>query len=219
MVDLKLYEAQVVDIDDKDKQGKIKIRILPEHKDVQDNVLPWAIPFLSIMSNKEFENDLVQKDSIVYVLVDPLFKRFYYISNKFFYTVFKYSTIENTLSKASEISNKEYKNIKFRLYEDGGLEFHNKQDGSHGFIHKSGSYTIFDKDGNIYLNSNLNKIKIYNTMANLKDMLDNIYSVLINLCTPGNLIGNNGAPVVYTQATTDLTNLNLDKNKLSNLMK
>jgi len=171
MVELQLYEALVVDIDDETKKRRVKVRILPEHKDVKESDLPWASPYFTIHSKKEFENDLPIKDSVVGVFVDKLFKRFYYTSNKFFYDMFDYSKVDSVLSKASSISNKDYKNIKFRLYEDGGLEFHNKSDGSHGFIHKSGSYSVFDKDGKLFIKAdeiNYNDNKITASSTSLK---------------------------------------------------
>ncbi len=160
MLNLKLYEAKIIDTEDSTKKRLVKIRILPEHIDVRDSDLPWAAPFTSVHSADEMENDLPQKDSIIYVLVDSLFKRFYYLQGKFFYNLFDYSKVESALSNASSISDKNYNNIKFRLYEDGGLEFHNKKDGSHGFIHKSGSYSIFDKDGNCILDVGSKEVKI-----------------------------------------------------------
>jgi len=160
MIELNLYEAIVVDTNDDTKKRRIKIRVLPEHKDVKASDLPWASPYYGIGSNDESENDLPIKDSIVGVFIDKYFKRFYYIGNKFFYDIFDFSVVDSAISKASEISNKDYKNIKFRLYVDGGLEFHNKQDGSHGFIHKSGSYSIFDADGNIISDSKSKDMKV-----------------------------------------------------------
>ncbi|MGD9678181.1 MAG: hypothetical protein AB7V16_07430 [Vulcanibacillus sp.] len=151
MVSLTLYEALVVDINDETKKRKVKVRLLPEHKDVKEVNLPWASPFTGANDELEFENDLPEKDSVVYILVDKYFKRFYYIGNKYFYNLFDYAKVEDSLSNASEVSNTDYKNIKFRLYPDGGLEFHNKIDGSHGFIHKSGNYSIFDSTGKVFI--------------------------------------------------------------------
>jgi len=149
-MDLSLYKAKVIDIDDKDKKGKIKIQVLPELKDVQVKDLPWALPFSSFNSSSVFSNSPLEVNSLIWVLIDPLWKRFYYIGNMYFYNLFDFDSVKNVLDSASEISNKDYKNLSFRMFQDGGLEFHNNSTGEHGFIHKSGSYSIFDKDGKIY---------------------------------------------------------------------
>ena len=147
MIDLKLYKAKVVSIDDKDKKGKVQIQILPELKDVATKDLPWAIPFSSANSVTVFSNDPPEEGSLIRVLVDQYWKRFYYLGNTLFYDVFNFDTVKGKLDSATELSNKDYKNLKFRMYKDGGVEFHNNSTGEHGFIHKSGSYIMFDKDG------------------------------------------------------------------------
>jgi hypothetical protein len=151
MLELNLYEAQVVDNDDPNKKGLVQIRVLPEQKDLQKSLLPWALPFSMRIEPNEFTNDLPENNSIIYVLIDKYWKRFYYQDNKYFSSLFDYSKVDVALSKATEITNKNYKDVRFKLYKDGGLEFHNKADGSHGFIHKSGSYSIFDKDGKCFI--------------------------------------------------------------------
>lgn len=149
-MELNLYDALVVSIDDKDKKGKIQIQILPEQKDVKKADLPWAIPFSSINSISILSLDLPEQNSMIRVLVDKYWRRFYYLSNRFFTELFDFSKIDSILGEVDEIANKDYKNLTFRLYLDGGLDFHNNNDGSHGFIHKSGAYSMFDKDGKIY---------------------------------------------------------------------
>ena len=106
-MELKLYTAKVIDIDDTDKKGKIQIRILPELKDVANNDLPWAIPFSSYNSSSIFSNDPLEVGSIIRVLVDKYWKRFYYIGNMSFYNIFNFDNVTSSLDQASEISNKE----------------------------------------------------------------------------------------------------------------
>lgn len=176
-MELNLFDAEVIDIDDEDKKGKIKIRILPNLKDVKENDLPWAIPFSSINSTTTMSNDLPEVGSIIRVLVDINWIRYYYLSNRFFYDIFDFDgKVKPALDNATEISDKEYKNIVFRLYLDGGLEFHNNSDGSHGFIHKSGSYSIFDKDGYIILNDkDGNLYKTSSSGVNFEDKNGNTF--------------------------------------------
>lgn len=152
MEDFKLYNATVIDTDDEDKQGKIKIRIQPYFEKIEEKGLPWAIPFIQDSTSKTLSNDLPSVGSTVRVLVSNNWKRFYYLGNRYFYNLFDFSKVSDKLSNLDNI-NTDYKNIIFRLFEDGSLTFHNISDGSHGFIQSSGSFVYFDKDGSIITSS------------------------------------------------------------------
>lgn len=152
MNDYELYDATVVDIDDEDKQGKIKIKIKPYFDGIDNDGLPWAIPFIQDSTSNTLSNDLPPINSTIRVLVSNNWKRFYYIGNRYFYNLFDFSKVSDKLSKLSNIDT-EYKNLKFRLFEDNSLTFHNIKDGSHGFIQSTGSYIYFDKNGSIITSS------------------------------------------------------------------
>lgn len=219
-MDLRLYQAQVIDIDDSDEQCGIVIKVLPEMKDVKQSDLPKAYPFSLHNSTHEFENDLPEVNSLIYVLIDKYWKRFYYLQNQFFYDFFKFSTITTALNKATEITNKDYKNIKFRLYADGGLEFHNKNDGSHGFIHKSGSYSIFDKDGNIIIDSDTKKVKVNGNAIELNgntkqfvtwtELNSALQSLILALNSHTHLVASVGAPTGPASASTPPITFSID---------
>lgn len=222
MKKFELYDAQVISVNDPDSKGKIQVKILPELKDVPNSNLPWAVPFFSHNSSSEFSNDLPIEGSLVRVLVSNKWKRFYYLSNRFFENLFNFNTVTSSLGKASEITGKNYVDLKFRMYKDGGLEFHNTNTGEHGFIHKSGSYNIFDSTGNIITNVSGNQWKLYGEYAGikvaLKTILKDINTILTHLNTSGNLTSPSGTVVVGT-AVTDLVTLNNDLTYLNNLMK
>lgn len=199
-----------MDNNDPDKRGKVLIRVLPEFKDVATSLLPWALPFFSKQSSDSMTNDLPDNESKIRIFVDKNWKRFYYFPNRFFETLFDFSSIETKLQTISGMDTT-YKNIKFRKYPDGGLEFHNTDNGEHGFIHKSGSYQWFDSDGNILLNTGTAKFKLNDAtnVGDLKDILKDLRTVLVDLLTPGNLT-NGGGPVVIGTVIPDnliLTNL------------
>jgi len=159
--ELILRKAKVIDINDSDKQGKVKIRILPDNDGITDeSLLPWAIPFFSHNSNKVMSNDLPEVNSNIRVLIRKDWQRFYYLGNRYHYSNFNFDTITSLLNNISSVDNKEYKNLVFRLYLDGSLDFHNNSTGEHGYIHSSGSYFFMDKDGYaIYEDSSGNEIK------------------------------------------------------------
>lgn len=197
-MEYKLFEATVIDIDDLDKQGKIKIKILPEQEGVFDEDLPWAIPFVSDCSNDVLSNNLPQVNSTIRVLVDALWKRFFYLPNMYFYGLWDFNKISSKLNNINNI-NKDYKNLHFHLYKDGSLQFHNDEDGSNGFINKNGSYSIFDKDGNIIMNVKVgSKFTLGNGTNHLGAILKELIQDLSELHTEGSPT-NHTSPTLTTQ--------------------
>ena len=146
--DLSLRTALVVSTDDKDKEGKIQISIESVSEGWRKDLLPWAIPLISNVSNGTMEMHLPKEGSQVWVLVDKYFKRFYYLSNRYFYNMFDFSKVSGLLNKCDKIDT-EYKNIDFKYYLDGTLLFHNNSDGSSGIITSQGTLIYIDKDGTL----------------------------------------------------------------------
>lgn len=205
MMDLKLYTASVVSIDDPSKKGKIQIKVLPELKDVQSDLLPWAVPFTMIQGAQTLSNDLPETGSTIRCLVNKSWKRFYYLPNRYFESIFDFTKISTTLGPIGVSST--YKDLKFRLYTDGGLEFHNNSTGEHGFIHKSGSYQVFTSSGEIKINGGpSSKIIITNGITDLKTELSSLIDKLNAFVTVG-------SPV--TQLTSPATQLALEASRLS----
>ena len=148
MFDLSLRTALVVSTDDKDKEGKIQISIESVSEGWRKDLLPWAIPLISNVADGTMEMHLPKEGSQVWVLVDKYFKRFYYLSNRYFYNLFDFSKVSGLLDKCDKI-NTEYKNIDFKYYLDGTLLFHNNSDGSSGIITSQGTLIYIDKDGTL----------------------------------------------------------------------
>jgi len=216
--DLTFKQAIVISVDEATSKGGIRIKILPELKDVPDDKCPIAYPFFSYNSENELSNDMPEENSIIRVLVNECFTIFYYLPNQIFSSLFDYASVTTKLGDAPEISGTDYKDLKFRMYRDGGLEFHNKETVEHGFIHSSGSYVAMDEDGNIIVNGAGNKLKVYNDTINLKEILDDIQGIIKNIITPSNLIDGEGKPVTYSQVGTDLPLIIQDETKISNLL-
>ena len=148
MFNLTLRTALVVSIDDKDKEGKIQISIESVSEGWRKDLLPWAIPLISNVSNGTMEMHLPKEGSQVWVLVDKYFKRFYYLSNRYFYNLFDFSKVSGLLNKCDKI-NTEYKNIDFKYFADKTLLFHNNSDGQSGIITSQGTLIYIDKDGTL----------------------------------------------------------------------
>lgn len=155
--DLTLECAKVIDIDDKDQQGKIQINIESRFKNFKKDLLPWAIPLISDTSNSTMSFNPPSVGSQVWVLTDKFYKRFYYISNRYFYNLFDFSKISGLLNKCNKI-NKDYKNIRFTYFADGSLIFHNNNDGSSGIINSQGTYIYIDSEGSLIKTINKDEI-------------------------------------------------------------
>lgn len=142
-----LTQGIVVDINDLEQKGKIKVQILPELQGVSIENLPWAIPFTSMQGASTQSNLLPEKESLVRILVRKDWQRFYYLGNYFFESKFDFSAIVSKLVGAGVSST--YKDINFTLFEDGSLQFQNRSNGESGYIHSSGSYSVFKSNGDI----------------------------------------------------------------------
>ena len=144
--DLTLECAKVVSIEDKDKQGKIQINIESKFKNFKKDLLPWVIPLFSDTSSDTMSFNPPSVDSQVWILRDEYWKRFYYLTNRYFYNLFDFSKVKGLLDKCDKI-NKDYQNIVFRYFKDKTLIFHNNEDGSSGIVNSQGTFVYIDKDG------------------------------------------------------------------------
>ena len=184
MFDLTLETAKVVDVDDKDQQGKIQINIESRFKNFKKSDYPWAIPLISDVSDSTMSMNLPEKDSQVWVLVDKFYKRFYYLSNRYFYKLFDFSKVKGLLEKCEKI-NKEYKNLMFRYFSDGSLMFHNNKDGTCGIISSNGGIVYLDKDG---------IFEIGNAVDTLGAMVSELLDYLSKLKTVGSPANHKASP-------------------------
>jgi len=171
MIKLNRHYAEVIDINDPDKKGKIKIKILPEFNDMSEDLLPWAKPFITTgMTDKEYDFHPPTVGSKILILTDDKFRTFYYVHGIMIEGLFDYDAIKTKLDTVSEMTDTEYPNVDFTLLNDGSISFYNRQTGDNGFIHNSGTYYIIDSNGYVYLSeSSGNKITIDSSGTKLKD--------------------------------------------------
>ena len=224
MFDLTLETAKVVDINDKDKQGKIQINIESKFKNFKKDLLPWAIPLFSDTSSDTMSFNPPSVNSQVWVLVDKYYKRFYYLTNRYFYNLFDFSKVSGLLDKCDKI-NKDYQNITFHYFKDKTLIFHNNNDGSSGIVNSQNSIIYIDKDGsfvreinkdelstikgkmeykvdgNIIIKSPKNStVEIGNTVSTLGKILQELCDDLSKLQTIGSP-GTHTSPTLTAQMT------------------
>jgi len=218
IVTYKTIKAKVISLEDPDQAGAIIIKPLPELEDVKDADCPRAYPWLSYNSTTDYANDMPEVGAIVRVLVDKYWQKYYYLGNKFFKNLFKFSDVQSQIGSIAESPDDTYKSLKFRKYRDGFLEFHNNDTGEHGSIHKNGSYNFYDATGNIFINGAGQKLKFYNDLNTLKEILVDIRDVVEGIITPTKLIDGESSPVTYLNVGVDLPKIKLVETKLDNLL-
>lgn len=164
MISFNLYTGKVISTDDEDKLGRIQIKILPEMKDVSDNDCPWIEPFFGNSSEDEIIQDFPPIGTWVWCLCDKNFYDKYYLHRRNIKGTYDFDIIKDLLDKLSDAdsSDSDYQYLKFYLYEDQSLMFHNTNNGEHGFLHKDETYTLFDKDGNYFIYGKDKDITFYN---------------------------------------------------------
>jgi hypothetical protein len=203
-MDLTLHTGLVISNNDPEKKGRVQIRILPEFKDVDESTLPWAIPFNLTSSLTSIEKTTYEVNSLVWVLIDSLWLRYYYLNNRFFHSFFDFADIESKLNIITENPSKEYKDLRFTLYEDGSLNFHNIVTGETGFIHKQGTYIYFDSNGVLNINGSTKNLV---THAELSLALSGL---MTSLNTHVHQVVSLGAPTLPTPTSTPPTNFSID---------
>lgn len=163
MLPFNLYYGIVEDINDPDKKAKIKIRLLPEMETASTQDLPWYEPFLAgAVTTQTMKHDPLEVGSTVWCIVaDETYRNGWYISGVFVNAYFNYTEIENSLNNISEANTGDYRDIKFTRYADGTIQFVNTQTKAVGIYHSTGSYIVFDTNGNLTAYAK-GKINVYN---------------------------------------------------------
>lgn len=216
-----IKEAIVVDNNDPDKTGKVKIRIMPEMASFTTETLPWCNIYTTEagFSSAFGKHIVLENNALIRVLVeDHHFKKIRYISDDIVEGLYFYDSALDSLSEITELSSQTYPQPMFHFYKDGTIEFHNSTTGEHGTYYKGGGYTLVDSSGNVFVNLNSGKIKVYNTTSTLKEILVDIQSILLGLVTPLNITDSRGGPCTYLNASTDFPKIQQVLTKLNGLM-
>jgi len=162
--ELILYKAVVIDDNDSDKLCRVKIKVIPEMKDVEDKNLPWALPFNTMgMNASTFTHNPPVKDTNIWVFfLDTYFKMPYYITGRFIEGLFGYSDKINTpLSNISEIGSLNYPNPRAILLPDNSLLFYNTETKEKGIYNQNGTYIFINSGGELFINVKDQSAKIY----------------------------------------------------------
>jgi len=224
-VEFRLLKGQVVDNNDPDKLGRLKIRVYPELVDVKESLLPWVERFKGVSTDGRQVFDPLSVGTLLWVLVSEDWTLFYWVGEYNQNGKISFSDVESTLSSITDLGSFSYEFCRVQTYEDGTIILHNLDSGTLGIIHSSGSYVILSSDGGVLIKSGnsefsideTGKYKISTGSVDLKSTLEDMQSVIANIITPANLVGNLGAPVIYNQVAADLPKIQGVATKLNSL--
>jgi len=206
-----IREALVVDNIDENKVGKVKIRILPEMQNFEEDTLPWVAQYdngtgLSSTSGK---HNVYEIGSFIRVIVEdePFYKRIRIISDDYVEGLYCYKNLD--LSSISELSSQTYPQPIFQISKDGAISFHNTDTGETGFLYKNGSYYIVDANGNIFINTIDKAYKVYNDKGSVELTSDGTINIssdkdLVLSITGDSTVTSTGNVTVESSASTEI---------------
>ena len=215
-----IREAQVIDNNDPDRKGKVKVRILPDMLNFENDLLPWISIYTQKngISSEIGEHKVLENNTYIRVLIEdyPYMKRIRFISDDYIEGLYVYNKADGL--EITELGSQSYPQPTFQITKDGTIIFHNSDTSEHGTFFKDGSYFLHASNGNFYVNTKGKKLKIYNDQYTLKEIFVDFQEVLLDLVTPLNIIDSRGAPCTFTKAGVDLTKINQALTKLNALL-
>ena len=215
MIELKFYYGEVIANDDQlapdaTKLSRVKVRLLPEMKDIADIYLPWVRPFFAPgMSALNYGHNPPEVGSKVWcAFPDNTFHDGWYIGGAFIDGFFQPSTVDSTLATITESPTTAYPNLKFYKFKDGTILFENSLTGDVGIYQKSGSYVFIKSTGAVYIYSGSQELKAYNSSGKIHlkatgdiTLGNSNESIKIEVTASGNISLENAAGIINLPAT------------------
>lgn len=215
-----LREAQVIDINDPDKAGKIKIRILPEMELFKVDVLPWVGIYHegTGITSTQGVHILPEQNSFIRVLIEdwPHLRKIRVISDDYVEGIYIYNN--TSLTQVTDLTAQTYPQPFFKKYKDGTIEFHNTSSGEYGVLYKGGEYEIHDATGNYLINVKTNKLKFYNNTTSLKSIILDLKTLITHMQSTSAFLDGESRPCTYTQTSSDATLLSNLATKINSLL-
>ena len=201
MINFKLYPAVVIDNNDEQKAGRVKIRINALMNDVKKSDLPWASTFSNNGggSNSHGVSNIPEIDSQVYVFFmdDVTFDNCFYMADMQFTEKHGHKLFEENV-KANVSFESNYPDVKYIYLKNGITLAMSSSDETPeiSIYHPSAQITI-DKDGNTLIEGNKNEINLDNNGITIKDNNSNtiIMDAMGITITGGKTLTVNGAGV------------------------
>lgn len=165
----------VIDNNDPDKLGRVKVRIFPEFDTLEENSLPWADPMndddICIPSDSSGVGTfrIPEKDSYIVVLIDPTWQNFRYSGvtpNRKRTDVI--TNITDNLSNLIDNVDTTYPQPLYLMRtKDGTIAYHNTENGEMGIVSKNGIYLRYDSEGTFEMGSKDGSKLSLDTQGNL----------------------------------------------------
>lgn len=168
------YPAKVIDNNDTDKSGKVKIRIEHLHWGFNDEMLPWAISSsLSTGGSNSFgKSNIPEINSYVWVWfedTDIMLRYPYYNSDLQFESYHPHVLFDSNIkSKIGSIGN--YPNIKFTYYKNGICIGVDSSSNKEIFVyHSTGVYFLINNSGEVHIHALGNTLIMNNSEVNINN--------------------------------------------------
>lgn len=177
------YPAQVIDNNDTEKLGRIKIKVEHLHYGFSNDMLPWAMQSsLSTGGSDLFgSSSIPETDSFVWVWfedVDTMLRQPYYICDLQFTGKQPHNLFESNVKSTLE-SSATYPNAKYTYYKNGiciGVD--SSSDNAEIFIYHPQAFIFINKNGELTLKAGTTTVEksvLGETLQTLlSDLLDKI---------------------------------------------
>jgi len=215
MINKKEYYAQVVDNNDSQKKGRIKIRVPELHWGIIDTDLPYA------KQDKEFSSFIPEIGEVIVVYsVDRFYKKWFYQSNISLEEKHEHNDFENNV-KSKIGSTSQYPNTKYLRFKNGATIAFDSSLGNPeiSLYSPKESWVFIDKDGKVKIKASSDieiltegKISLKSSSADLKMILTDLLNALIAMQTMG-------SPALHTVHPQTITKFNTVLSDISNLLK
>jgi hypothetical protein len=185
----KIYAGIVEDINDPNKNGRIKIRVQGIFEEIPLEDIPWAEPYKSL-AGKSFELPALGKLVNVVFPNNNLYNPHYIFSQN--YNI-------NLQEELNDMSDEEYQNFNALLFDHRSQIYVN--DSNLTLDYKYNKITIDNESINLEAKNNQQKINIGTKKSTQQAVLGNHWldwfdSLVETLQKPQTLMGNLGAPVI-----------------------
>lgn len=152
-----LWEAEVIDNNDPDKAGRVKIKIPTLHARVDDENLPWAKQktLFSGGSNSYGSSTIPEIGSLVWVQFDndKDFLKPFYVADIHLNNFHPHSLFEDNIKSNIDGFSSSYPDVKYKYYKNGNCVAISSNEGSPeiAVYHKSGTNLFIDKTGKVFV--------------------------------------------------------------------
>ena len=174
-----IHIAKVIDNAHEDKNGLIKISIPYLHYEIQESLLPWALPLHNFLGGSATSGLSVipEIDSYVYIFFEneKLHKNPVYVGNVNSKDVNIDKLFEDNIKTNISGFEGTYPNVKFLITDNGiCIGFSTEADKPEVFIYHPKSYLYINKDGNMeYKDNDNNNIKLTSSGIDITDAQGN----------------------------------------------